>query len=332
MLKRIAILTSGGDAPGMNPAIRSAVRTSINMGIEVIGIENGYQGIFDHSFVPLGVLEVSGRLRDSGTMLGSSRCARFREEDGPAEALRILRSEGIEGLIVVGGDGSLTGAAKLAKLGLPIIGLPGTIDNDLYGTDMCIGVDTSLNTIIHLVDMIKATASSHRRCFVVEVMGRSSGYLALMSTISTGSQVAVIPEYRVNMNKVMDTLDRRVRRKHNNSVVIVAEGVCSGAEFLERLRSAGFERLKQEVRLTVLGHVQRGGIPTHFDRLLASRMAEFAVLALSSGETGSMVALVGGKMQLRDFNDILGKRRTLPADAIRLARNLGIEFGEAVET
>jgi 6-phosphofructokinase 1 len=332
MFKRIGVLTSGGDSPGMNPAIRAVTRAGLNRGLEIVGIENGYQGIFDRQFVRLTQLEVSGKTRESGTFLASTRCKRFYETEGQKEAINILRQEKIDALVVIGGDGSLTGALKLHQLGYPVIGLPGTIDNDIYGTDMGIGVDTALNTIIQLVDMIKATAASHRRCFVVEVMGRNCGYLALMSTISTGSQVAVIPEYRVNMESIIAALTRRIERRHNNSVVVVAEGVCSGQQFMERLNAASKGRLNQEIRLTVLGHVQRGGAPTHFDRLLASRMGEYAILALEQGDTGTMVALSEGRMQLRDLDQILGKRKPLPADAIRLARNLGIEIGDVVET
>jgi 6-phosphofructokinase 1 len=269
-------------------------------------------------------------VRDAGTFLQTSRCPEFREEAGQIRALEALKRHRIDGLIVIGGDGSLTGARELHRRGLPVIGLPGTIDNDLYGTDMGIGVDTALNTIISLVDMIRATAASHRRCFVVEVMGRGSGYLALMTTISTGSQVAVIPEFRMNLEKIAHVLDRRFDSHHNNSVIIVAEGVCQGAEFMQRL--VGLGKVKQEVRLTVLGHVQRGGTPTHYDRLLASRMGEMAVLALQSGERGSMVATVNGRMQLRDFDDILDRRKALPGDSIRLARNIGIELGDPVES
>jgi len=331
MFKRVAVITSGGDSPGMNPAVRAITRAGLNQGFEICGIENGYQGIFDRQFIPLNSLEVSGIIRDAGTFLATSRCAQMRTPNGPREAVDILREEKIDALVVVGGDGSLAGAQAIHELDFPVIGLPGTIDNDIYGTDMGIGVDTSLNTIIHLVDMIKATAASHRRCFVVEVMGRNSGYLALMSTISTGSQIAVIPEYRYNMDSIIKNLTKRMERKHNNSVVIVAEGVCSGQDFTNQLLEAGKTILNQEVRLTVLGHVQRGGSPTHFDRLLASRMGEFAILALAQGETGCMVSLIGGKMQLRDFEQILGKKKNLPADALRLARNLGIEFGDTVE-
>jgi 6-phosphofructokinase 1 len=331
-MKRIAILTSGGDSPGMNPAVRSATRTALNLDLEVWGIRNGYQGLLENEFIPLDVLAVSGKNRDAGTFLQTSRCAEFRTPEGQKKALQILRDRKIEGLIVVGGDGSFNGALALHRLGFPVIGLPGTIDNDIFGTDMGLGVDTALNTIIHLVDMIKATAASHRRCFVVEVMGRGSGYLALMTTISTGSQVAVIPEFRTNIPRILETLDRRFERKHNNSVIIVAEGVCSGADFVKKLETEGGTRLKQEVRLTVLGHVQRGGVPTHFDRLLGSRMGEMAVLALTQGERGEMVGQVAGKMQLRDLEEILGRRKQLPSDAIRLARNLGIEIGDVVES
>ena len=328
-MKRIAVLTSGGDSPGMNPAIRSITRTGLNLGVEIIGIRNGYQGLIDDEFVTLDNHIVSGRVRDAGTFLQTSRCPEFREEAGQLRALEVLKKHRIDGLVVIGGDGSLTGARELHRRGLSVIGLPGTIDNDLFGTDMGIGVDTALNTIISLVDMIRATAASHRRCFVVEVMGRSSGYLALMTTISTGSQVAVIPEFRMNLGKIAQVLDHRFDNKHNNSVIIVAEGVCQGSEFMERLVEL---KVKQEVRLTVLGHVQRGGTPTHYDRLLASRMGEMAVLALQSGERGSMVATVNGKMQLRDFDEILERRKGLPLDAIRLARNIGIEIGDAVES
>ncbi|MGF1679132.1 MAG: ATP-dependent 6-phosphofructokinase [Candidatus Methylacidiphilales bacterium] len=334
MIKKLAVLTSGGDSPGMNPAIRAITRTGLNHGLEVIGILNGYRGIFDNEFIPLDVLTVSGKIRDSGTFLSTSRCREMMLPGGPSKAVELLREKKIDALCVIGGDGSLAGANELNKLGFPVIGLPGTIDNDLFGTDISIGVDTCLNTIINMVDMIKATASSHRRCFVVEVMGRHCGYLAMMSSISTGSQVAVIPEYRCNMENILSTLNRRLLRKHNNSVIVVAEGVCTGAEFVTRLENEreSHPEFKQEIRLTVFGHVQRGGSPTHYDRLLASRMGEFAVLAIVNGEFGCMVGTLGGKMQLTDFDRILSNKKALPADAIRLARNLGIEFGDSVET
>lgn len=331
VMKRIAVLTSGGDSPGMNPAIRSVTRTALNLGLEVWGVQNGYQGLLDNEFLQLDVLKVSGKSRDSGTFLQTSRCAEFRTEEGQRKAVQILRARDIDGLVVVGGDGSLTGALGLHRMGFKVVGIPGTIDNDIYGTEMGLGVDTALNTIIHLVDMIKATAASHRRCFVVEVMGRSSGYLALMTAISTGSQVAVIPEYRMNMERIVAVLDKRFLRKHNNSVIIVAEGVCSGPEFVHRLSQFPTGTVRQEVRLTVLGHVQRGGVPTHFDRVLGGRMGEMAVLSLIDGESGVMVGQMNGKMQLQAFDQILGKKNSLPADSVRLARNLGLEIGDVTD-
>jgi 6-phosphofructokinase 1 len=329
-MKRIAVITSGGDSPGMNPAIRSVTRTGYSKGLKIVGIRNGYQGLLDGEFMDLNNQIVSGRVRDAGTFLQTSRCPEFATEEGQRRALDILAEHKIDGLVVIGGDGSLKGARALHRLGLPVIGVPGTIDNDIYGTDMGIGVDTALNTIISLVDMIRATAASHRRCFVVEVMGRGSGYLALMATISTGSQVAVLPEFRVNYDSIVQVLHNRFDAHHNNSVLLVAEGVCQGADFMDRLVSTG--KVAQEVRLTVLGHIQRGGTPTHYDRLLASRMGEMAVLALQSGESGSMIATVNGKTQLRDFDDVLDRRKALPGDAIRLARNIGIEIGDVVES
>lgn len=330
-MKKIAILTSGGDSPGMNPVIRSVTRTAINKGMEVWGIQNGYQGLLDNDFVQLDVLKVSGKGREPGTFLQTSRCLDFIKEEGQNKAMKILEAHGIEGLVVVGGDGSLTGALALQRKGLQVVGIPGTIDNDLYGTEMSVGVDTCLNTIMHLVDMIRATAASHRRCFVVEVMGRASGYLALMTAISTGAQVAVVPEFKLNMDNITRVLERRFARKHNNSVIIIAEGVCSGAEFLNRMNQYPKGTIQQDIRLTVLGHVQRGGVPTHFDRLLGARMGEMAVLALESKETGTMVAQVGGKMQLIPIENVIGKKRALSGESIRTARNLGIEIGDAVE-
>ncbi len=331
MLKRIGIITSGGDSPGMNPAIRSVTRTAINLGIEVVGIQNGYQGIFDREFMPLGVIEVSGRIRDAGTILSTSRCLKFLEEHSQLEAIEILKKENIQALLILGGDGSLAGAAALSKHGFRVLGIPCSIDNDLPGTEMSIGVDSCLNTIVHLIDMIKATAASHNRCFVVEVMGRKQGYLALMSAIASGSQIAVIPEFRCDMDLIIENLTRRRLRRHNNSVVVVAEGACTGQTFMERLLVAGKDKLHQEVRLTVLGHLQRGSPPTFSDRFLATRMGEFAVLALNQGEHGSMVGLLRNRMNLTDLQEIKGHRPHLPADAIRLARNLGMEVGIPTE-
>jgi 6-phosphofructokinase 1 len=327
MIRRIGVITSGGDSPGMNPAIRAIVRAARSESIDIVGIKDGYQGIFDHEFVHLSPLEVSGKIRDAGTFLGSSRCKYFREDKGQEEAIKIMKAEGIQGLIVIGGDGSLTGAQKLHEKGFPVVGIPGSIDNDIYGTDLSLGVDTCLNTIISLIDMIKATASSHRRCFVVEVMGRNCGYLAMMAAITSAAQVAVLPEFPVNMQAIVESLDKRFRSKYRNGVIIVSEGVCTGQEFMDRLHAEAGEEVKQDLRLTVLGHVQRGGSPTNFDRLLGSRMGEMALQTLAKGESGVMMGIQGLNIAKVKLEDVISQPKTLNDDLIRLARNLGVEVG-----
>jgi len=316
----------------MNPAILAVARTAQSKGVHTVGIRNGYDGIFTGDFLRLGDRAMSTILERGGTILQSSRCKKFYSEEGREQALKILREAGIGGLVVIGGDGSLTGARFLHQMGMPVIGIPGSIDNDLYGSDMCVGVDTAANTIMQLVDKIKDTARSHRRCFLVEVMGRGSGYLALTTAISSGAQVAVIPEYRVNIPRILHLLRERYEKTKESSTIILAEGVCPAGEFIRRLEEeAGDSSLLQEVRTTVLGHVQRGGAPTHFDRLLACRMGELAVNALLQGESGSVTTLNKGRMALKDLNDVLGRKRHPAPEIIRLARHLQIEFGDVVE-
>ena len=328
----IAVLTSGGDSPGMNPAIRAVARTAIGKGARVFGIANGYQGIFDDDLVELTPRSLSGILDRGGTVLQSSRCKTFYTAEGRALAFRKLVDQQISGLVVIGGDGSLRGAHELHKLGLPVIGLPGTIDNDIYGTDIGIGVDTASNTIVELIDKIKDTARSHRRCFLIEVMGRGSGYLALTTAVSSGAEVAVIPEYRYNMPRILDLLAGRFRNRLADSIIILAEGVCDADTFIKHMQEVqGTHALQQEVRKTVLGHVQRGGRPSHFDRLLASRMGELAVIALLQGESDSMVALNKGRLTLVDLEKVCTQKKTLAMDMIRLARHLGIELGDVME-
>jgi 6-phosphofructokinase 1 len=227
MLKKIGVLTSGGDSPGMNPAIRAVYRTARGHGAEVVGITNGYDGIFDRSFMALSDGIMSGVLDRGGTFLQSSRCKRFYSEAGRGEALQILREQEIGGLIVIGGDGSLSGARALAREGYPVIGIPGSIDNDIFGTEMSIGVDTAANTIMSMIDRIKDTARSHRRCFLIEVMGRNSGYLALITAISCGAEVAVIPEFRANIERILHLLKERFSETKDNSIIVLAEGATS---------------------------------------------------------------------------------------------------------
>lgn len=332
MLKTIGVLTSGGDSPGMNPAIRAVVRTAASHGVTVLGINNGYDGIFEEDLIELREEAISHVLERGGTMLQSSRCKRFYTPEGRAIALGKLRDAGLGGLVVIGGDGSLSGALELHRSGFPTVGIPGSIDNDLWGTDMSVGVDTAANTIMQLVDKIKDTARSHRRCFLVEVMGRNSGYLALATAISTGAEVAIIPEYRVNVERILQLLRDRFERTKGSSTIILAEGVCDADTFVQRMREAnGSAAFPQEVRKTVLGHVQRGGVPTHFDRMLAARMGELAVIGLLQAESGVMTALKKSRLTLLDLESVIGKKKHPAPELIRLARHIGIEFGDPVE-
>jgi len=332
MTKTIGVLTSGGDSPGMNPAIRAVVRTAAQQGCRVMGIYNGYDGIFDGNLEELGNRSLASMIDRGGTILQSSRCKRMYSPEGVDEARKRLTDLGIHGLVVIGGDGSLTGARELAKRGMPVVGIPASIDNDLACTDMAIGVDTATNTIMQLVDRIRDTARSHRRCFLIEVMGRNSGYLALTTAISSGASVAVIPEYRYNMDRIVSVLHRRFQESRDNSIVMLAEGVCGAETFMDRMQQAvpGGE-FEQEIRITVLGHVQRGGIPTHFDRMLGARFGELAVMGLLQQETGCMTALSKGRTTLVELDQVIGKKKHPAPELTRLARNLQIEFGDPVE-
>jgi 6-phosphofructokinase 1 len=316
----------------MNPAIRAVVRTAAQQGCRVMGIYNGYDGIFDGNLEELGNRSLASMIDRGGTILQSSRCKRMYSPEGVDEARKRLTDLGIHGLVVIGGDGSLTGARELAKRGMPVVGIPASIDNDLACTDMAIGVDTATNTIMQLVDRIRDTARSHRRCFLIEVMGRNSGYLALTTAISSGASVAVIPEYRYNMDRIVSVLHRRFQESRDNSIVMLAEGVCGAETFMDRMQQAvpGGE-FEQEIRITVLGHVQRGGIPTHFDRMLGARFGELAVMGLLQQETGCMTALSKGRTTLVELDQVIGKKKHPAPELTRLARNLQIEFGDPVE-
>jgi len=332
MIKTLGILTSGGDAPGMNPAIRAVVRTARNHGARTIGFANGFDGIFDEEIIELNDGFVTSNMDRGGTILQSSRCKRFYHEEKRTEAFHRLREMDVSGLIVIGGDGSLHGARALHQLGLPTIGIPGSIDNDIWGTEMCIGVDTAANTILSMVDRIKDTARSHRRCFLIEVMGRNSGYLGLISAISCGAEVAVIPEFRPNYARILERMNKRFAQTRNNSTIILSEGVCHTEEFVSRIGELeNSDKLCREIRKTVLGHVQRGGSPSHFDRVLASRMGELAAIAILQGESGSMTALRKGRISILDLDHTLGRKKHPAMDMLRLARNLNIDFGDPVE-
>ncbi|MBN1968714.1 MAG: 6-phosphofructokinase [Candidatus Delongbacteria bacterium] len=315
-MKRIGVITSGGDCSGMNPCIRSVVRTSISKGIKVFGFKRGYQGILDNDFLTLDSNHsVSNILQRGGTFLQSARCLAFKTDEGLKKGLDNLIDLELDGLIVIGGDGSLTGAHKIHLAGFPTIGVPASIDNDLYGTSMSLGVDTALNAIMNSVDTIRDTASSHERAFIIEVMGRNCGYLALTSAIASGAEAAIIPEVPYDLDRISRSLVRRFKEGKTNSIIILAEGAGSAKEFGQKIR----EKTGIEIRETVLGHIQRGGSPTSFDRIFASKLGRNAVIALEEGKSGEMIALKDDKYVTVPLDLVLSKQRPLSPQLLDLA-------------
>lgn len=323
-MRRLAVLTSGGDAPGMNAAIRAVVRTAIAEGIAVTGIRRGFAGLLAGETVALDRRDVGGIIQHGGTILGTARSKEFVDESGQLRGIANLHKLGIEGLVVIGGNGSLHGALALDTLGFPVLGVPATIDNDIAETEMAIGVDTALNTILEAIDRIKDTASAHNRAFVIEVMGRESGYLALMSGLAAGAEIVLIPEVETRLDAVVEELKRAYAQGKPHFIVIVAEGARfrgqEVADFIGKSRVAdGFE-----ARLTVLGHVQRGGSPSAFDRILATRFGARAVYALREGISGQMVGLKSGQIHTIPLRQALAHRRALDMEVYRLAGVLAI--------
>src|SRR5512144_3259435 len=286
-MRKIGILTSGGDCSGMNATIRSAVRTALRLDVEIFGFRKGYLGLMKGDCFRLDSKSVSGTLHRGGTFLQSARCKEFCTPEGQRQAIANLRELGIDGLVIIGGDGSLSGALALHLQGFPVIGIPASIDNDIPFTDMALGVDTALNNIIYAVDCIKDTASSHARAFVIEVMGRNSGYLASIAAIASGAEFALVPEREFDLSEICQQLRVRYEEGRDNAIIILAEGAGKAQDIADAVKDAiGFE-----TRVTVLGHYQRGGAPTVFDRLLASRFGKTAVELLVSGNHGVMAAL-----------------------------------------
>ncbi|RTI08439.1 6-phosphofructokinase, partial [Thermus scotoductus] len=287
-MKRIGVFTSGGDAPGMNAAIRAVVRQAYALGLEVIGIRRGYAGMILGEMVPLGVRDVANILQRGGTVLLTARSQEFLTEEGRAKAAEKLKAAGIEGLVAIGGDGTFRGAMRLLEEHkVPVVGVPGTIDNDLYGTDYTIGFDTAVNTALEAIDRIRDTAASHERVFFIEVMGRSSGFIALDVGLAGGAEVIAVPEEPVDPKTIAEGLMESLRRGKSSSIVVVAEGAYPGGA--AGLLAAIQEHVRVEARVTVLGHIQRGGSPTAKDRILASRLGAAAVEALAGGTSGVMV-------------------------------------------
>ncbi|MFH1382175.1 MAG: 6-phosphofructokinase [Chloroflexota bacterium] len=321
-MKRIAVLTSGGDAPGMNAALRAVVRTGIDKGWTVFGVRHGYQGLINANFVPLGARDVGGIIQQGGTILGSSRSPEFKTQDGRLKALRALQQQGIEALVIIGGNGSQTGTYELSRMDYPVIGIASTIDNDLYGSDMTIGVDTALNIALEAIDRLKITASSHQRAFVLEIMGRNCGYLALMAGIAGGAEYVIIPEIKTDPETIASRLRADYRKGKAHAIVVVAEGAEYNAEKLQHYFAEHHERLGFEVRITILGHVQRGGAPSAFDRLLGTRMGAAATEHLARGEHGALVGLIDGQIVTTPLTEVVANKKQLDLNLLELARAL----------
>lgn len=318
-MKRIAVLTSGGDAPGMNAAIRAVVRTGLAHGFEVFGVRRGFAGLIDGQVVPLGARDVGGIIQQGGTVLGSARCPEFHDEQGRRQGLDALSRQAIDGLVVIGGGGSQTGAEALSRMGFPVVGVASTIDNDLAGCEITIGVDTALNVALEAIDRLKVTAASHERAFLVEVMGRNCGYLALMAGIAGGAETVVIPEVETDPERVAAELRSAYRRGKRHALVVVAEGASHDAAALAKYFAEHRERLGFELRVTTLGHVQRGGAPGAFDRLLATRLGAAATEELALGRHGTLVGLQRGEIVATPLAAVAGVKKPLDAKLLELA-------------
>lgn len=318
-MKRIAVLTSGGDAPGMNAAIRAVVRTGIDRGWKVFGIRHGYSGLIAGEMIELGLRDVGGIIQSGGTMLGSSRCEPFKTEEGRMKAMRELHQRDISGLVVIGGNGSQTGSLRLSEMGFPVVGVASTIDNDLYGSEITIGVDSALNIALEAIDRLKITASSHQRAFLVEVMGRDCGYIALMAGIAGGAEAIVIPEVETDPEALAAELRSSYERGKAHAILVVAEGAKYNAAELAQYFKEHRERLGFDLRVTTLGHVQRGGSPGVFDRLLATRLGAAATEHLASGQHGLLVGMLKGEIAATPLTEVVANKKPLDLRLMDLA-------------
>lgn len=319
-MTRIAVLTSGGDAPGMNAAIRGVVRKSIYLGCEVFGVKEGFRGILNDAIVPMQLGSVADIIQRGGTVLRTARCEEFKTPEGQAQGVDILRRRGIDGVVVIGGDGSFRGALALTRAGMPAVGVPGTIDNDIPCTDYTIGFDTAVATACDAIDKIRDTATSHQRIFIIELMGRHSGAIALAAGLAAGAESILIPERPYDLGEVCERLQKGHRRGKLHSIILVAEGVATGFHVAQEIQ----ERIQQETRVIVLGHLQRGGSPTAFDRIMASRMASDAVDLVLAGQGGKMVSLKDGVYTSVDIEYALSQSANFDAGAYQLAKILSI--------
>jgi len=323
-IKKIGVLTSGGDSPGMNAAIRGVTRTAIFNGLEVVGIHRGYQGMIDASFQPMQSYSVSNIIQRGGTILKTARCEAFRTPEGRQKAYNNLKEAQIDGVVVIGGDGSFTGARLFnEEFDIPFVGIPGTIDNDIFGTDYTIGYDTALNTVVEAVDKIRDTASAHDRMFFVEVMGAEAGFIALYSGIATGAEAIVIPELKGENRDIRKMIEEGNTRKKTSNIIIVAEGDEGGGAFAmaEKVKS---EFPDYDIRVSVLGHLQRGGSPSAIDRVNASRLGHAAVEALIDDQKSVMVGIMNGEITLVPFRRAVKQNKDVNRSLVELAKILSV--------
>jgi 6-phosphofructokinase 1 len=322
-MKRIAILTSGGDSPGMNAGIRAVVRTAIFHGLEVIGVRRGYDGLMEGDFIEMDSHSVSDIIQRGGTMLKTSRSEHFKTKEGMLEAKHKVNKAGIEGLVLIGGDGTFKGATEFSEISnIHSMGIPGTIDNDLFGTDYTIGYDTALNTVIEAVDKIRDTASSHHRLFFVEVMGRDAGFIALNGGIACGAEEILIPEAKTNIDEVVKRIDAGRRRNKSSFIIIVAEGDVPGGAY-EIAKQVKEKYNYFETRVTVIGHMQRGGSPSSFDRILASRLGVAATEALIAGRKNEMAGLINNQIVFTPFSQTRKHLVDINEGLLKMAHMLG---------
>ncbi|AGK55180.1 MAG: 6-phosphofructokinase [Bacillus sp. (in: firmicutes)] len=319
-MKRIGVLTSGGDAPGMNAAVRAVVRKAIYHELEVYGIYGGYAGLISGNIQKLELGSVGDIIHRGGTMLYSARCEEFKTKEGQQKGIEQLKAHGIDGLVVIGGDGSYRGAKALTEQGFPCVGVPGTIDNDIPGTEVTIGFDTALNTVIDAIDKIRDTATSHERTFIIEVMGRDAGDIALWSGLAGGAETILIPEEKYNMDEIVDRLKKGSERGKKHSIIVIAEGVGSGVDLGKKIKEA----TNADVRVSVLGHMQRGGSPTAADRVLASRLSAHAVELLINNKGGRAVGMEGNRLVDYDIIEALSRKHSVDFELAKLSKELSI--------
>jgi len=319
-MKKIAVLTSGGDAPGMNAALRAVVRTAIYHGIEVVGVKRGYSGLIKGDFIAMEIGSVADIIQRGGTILRTARCDEFFTHEGRVMALENLKSIGAEALVAIGGDGTFRGGVELEKLGMPVVGIPGTIDNDIPCTHWTIGFDTAVNTVVDAINKIRDTATSHERAFVIEVMGRRAGFIALAAGLAGGAESIVIPEEHFNINEIIAKIQRGQNRGKLHSIILVAEGVSSAFEISKKIHDIS----GLDTRVTILGHIQRGGTPTAWDRILASKMGAEAVNLLMKGERKKMVGIQGNKIESFDIEWALNQPHEINMDDYVLSGILAI--------